>query len=657
MAEDILLVDDEPDIREILGLYLAEMGYRVTTAENGAQALELFRQTKPPIVLTDIKMPVMDGIELLQKIKHEVPDTEVIMITGHGDMELAIKSLKLEATDFITKPINDDMIEIALKRAAEKITMRQQLRSYTESLEAMVEEKSAQLVEAERLVALGQAVEGLTSARQDIAEDLERGIRYFYEMPCFVSIHNPKLEVVAANQLYQKRLDAHIGNPSWQIYKGYEQHPQTCPAGKTFTKGEGLQLKEVLKYKDGQHLPVMVHTAPIRSSSGTVELVLEISADISEVNRLRKQLQTSQQNYQQLFDEVPCYISVQDRNFNIIATNRRFKEDFGEQIHSTCFQLYKHRQVPCPNCPVAKTFADGQSHQTETIVTALSGDQVNVLIWTAPLQNESGNITHVMEMATNITQLRHMQERLSSLGLLISSISHGIKGVLTGLDAGLYMLESGIAKTNQDKQQEGLEVVKLMAGRIRNMVLDILHYAKKREMQWEEVDVLSFINDVAFVIEPKAQGQHIQYTLDCAPDLGRFEIDFGALHAAMVNILDNAIEACMEDYGKTEHKIDFTASAFGDKIKMTIADNGVGMDEETRDNLFTLFFSSKGRLGTGLGLFIANNTIQQHGGTIQVQSQKGEGSQFIIELPRKVPNSIKKGEIKPSAAFAKNLTL
>ena len=71
-----------------------------------------------------------------------------------------------------------------------------------------------------------------------------------------------------------------------------------------------------------------------------------------------------------------------------------------------------------------------------------------------------------MEMATNITQIRKMQERLSSLGLLISSISHGIKGVLTGLDAGLYMLESGLVKTDRDKQQEGLEVVKLMAGLI-----------------------------------------------------------------------------------------------------------------------------------------------------------------------------------------------
>ena len=83
----------------------------------------------------------MDGIELLQKIKHENPETEVIMITGHGDMELAIRSLKNEATDFITKPINVDALEIAVQRAKDKIIIREKLQEYTENLEKLVHEK------------------------------------------------------------------------------------------------------------------------------------------------------------------------------------------------------------------------------------------------------------------------------------------------------------------------------------------------------------------------------------------------------------------------------------------------------------------------------------------------------------------------------------
>ena len=140
MSQKILLVDDEEGIRKVLDITLTDSGYQVFTAGNGEQALEIFRKESPPIVLTDIKMPGMDGIDLLKKIKEERPDTEVIMITGHGDMELAIQSLKFDATDFITKPINDEALEIALKRAEEKISLKAQLKEYTENLERLVEE-------------------------------------------------------------------------------------------------------------------------------------------------------------------------------------------------------------------------------------------------------------------------------------------------------------------------------------------------------------------------------------------------------------------------------------------------------------------------------------------------------------------------------------
>ena len=170
MDNTILLVDDEEGIRKVLGISLEDSGYSVLKAENGEQALELFQKHRPQIVLTDIKMPGMDGISLLKAIKREDPDTEVIMITGHGDMDLAIQSLKLEATDFVTKPINDDVLEIALKRANDRLDMRRQLSAYTENLEKLVEEKSARLVKLERLAALGQAVDGLSAAIVDIAE-------------------------------------------------------------------------------------------------------------------------------------------------------------------------------------------------------------------------------------------------------------------------------------------------------------------------------------------------------------------------------------------------------------------------------------------------------------------------------------------------------
>ncbi|MBW1999926.1 MAG: response regulator, partial [Deltaproteobacteria bacterium] len=215
MDNTILVVDDEKDICEVMDISLSDLGYDVHTAESAEDALEIFRRINPPIVLTDIRMPGMDGIELLRRIKKENRDTEVIMITGHGDMDLAIKSLKLEATDFITKPINDDVLEIALNRARERISMRRQLREYTENLEKLVKEKSEKLVEAERLLAVGQVLELLPSATRHIIEDLDGGIRYFNEMPCMVASHNRDLKGVTANQIYLERFGYRRGKESW----------------------------------------------------------------------------------------------------------------------------------------------------------------------------------------------------------------------------------------------------------------------------------------------------------------------------------------------------------------------------------------------------------------------------------------------------------
>jgi signal transduction histidine kinase len=172
----ILLVDDEEGIRNVLKISLGDLGYEVQTAESGEAALELFRQRHHPIVMTDIKMPGIDGIEVLSRIKKIDPETEVIMITGHGDIDLAIKSLKLEATDFVTKPINDAALEISIQRAEERIAMRQQLKRYTENLEQLVEEKTRRLIDAERLSAIGQTIAGLSHSIKNIAGGLKGGM-------------------------------------------------------------------------------------------------------------------------------------------------------------------------------------------------------------------------------------------------------------------------------------------------------------------------------------------------------------------------------------------------------------------------------------------------------------------------------------------------
>ena len=142
---NILVIDDEESTLAMLRLLLAADGYAVLTARSGEAGWEIFRKQGPGIVLTDIRMPGMDGIELLKRLKQEDSKVEVIVITGHGDMDLAVQALQHGASDFINKPVAKRSLDIALERAREKIHLRQQLEEYTDNLEARVQEATAEL--------------------------------------------------------------------------------------------------------------------------------------------------------------------------------------------------------------------------------------------------------------------------------------------------------------------------------------------------------------------------------------------------------------------------------------------------------------------------------------------------------------------------------
>lgn len=169
----ILLVDDEPGIRNVLKITLEASGYAICLASDGETGLSVFKKENPGIVITDIKMPGIDGIELLKRIKAIKPDTEVIMITGHGDMALAIKSLKYEAADFINKPIDSAVLESAIQKAQDRIRISRDIKQYMDDLENLVEEKDKKLNESETLVTIGMTIAGMSHAIKNIAGGLK----------------------------------------------------------------------------------------------------------------------------------------------------------------------------------------------------------------------------------------------------------------------------------------------------------------------------------------------------------------------------------------------------------------------------------------------------------------------------------------------------
>lgn len=169
----LLLVDDEDGIRVVMSVLLRDLGYDVATASRGDEALALYEQLLPEIVVSDIKMPGLDGIALLKAIKERNASAEVILLTGHGDMDLAVAGLQNGAGDFLNKPVSDAALTVALERACRRIAMREALRRHTEELEELVAQKTADLIRSERFAAVGESAASLAHAIKNIAGALE----------------------------------------------------------------------------------------------------------------------------------------------------------------------------------------------------------------------------------------------------------------------------------------------------------------------------------------------------------------------------------------------------------------------------------------------------------------------------------------------------
>lgn len=155
MPEKILVIDDDPRVLSTFTRHLRLQGHTVFTAMQGEEALSVYHRERPSIVFADVRIPPPNGIEVLKTIRQESPDAEVILITGHGDMELAIAALREGASDFIPKPIAPDILTSALRHACERLSLKRdlhkaqvELAAYTTNLEARVEERTRDLVAA-----------------------------------------------------------------------------------------------------------------------------------------------------------------------------------------------------------------------------------------------------------------------------------------------------------------------------------------------------------------------------------------------------------------------------------------------------------------------------------------------------------------------------
>jgi signal transduction histidine kinase len=313
-----------------------------------------------------------------------------------------------------------------------------------------------------------------------------------------------------------------------------------------------------------------------------------------------------------------------------------FKQEFGEREGEFCFWVYKNRSEPCPNCPLQKTFEDKQIHSSEETVIRSDGTEMQLIVYSSPIFDEDGNIQAVMEMATDITEVKKLQQELTLMGRTIAVMAHRIKNILMGLEGGIFVVNTGMEENNEADIKQGWEMIERNVDKISHIVRDLLFCSKDREMKFEQVDPATVIRNVYELFAGRAEKEGIHLNLQLPESLpeGRFDPD--ALHSLLTNLVANSFDACVFDTteGKDRHEITIRGVwEEPGRYVFEVEDNGIGIPGINGESVFEEFFSTKGREGTGLGLLVAHKVAEEHGGTITFDSRQGEGTTFRAIFP------------------------
>jgi len=454
-------------------------GYEVLTAEDGKS-----------------------GLEVLKKIKEISPETEVIVVTGHGDMDVAIQSLQLEASDFVTKPIVDEALTVALKRAKERLRLRKMLKEYTDKLEDKVKQ-----------------------ATEEIRQ------RYEFE-----------------DNLIQHSIDGIIG---------------TDKQGKIMIFNQGDE--RIFGYSK---------------------------------------------------DEVIGKIDI----------SSLYPPETAEEIMQGLHGKKLERQ--------------DMHTWRETFVLGRDGDKIPVK-FSGTVLYQDGEVIGSVGFLHDLREIKQLQqeliksERLAATGETVAGLAHGIKNILGGLKGGVYIVDSALKKENMQGLRTGWDMVQRNIDRISGLVMDLLNYSKEREPEYEKCSPNALAEEVCKLMGIKAKESGVEIVRDFDPTIGDVSLDPKGIHLCLLNLISNAIDAVTFDENeREEHLLRVTTRRESDEaFILQVSDNGCGMDETVRKQIFSSLFSTKGSKGTGLGLLVTQKTVHEHGGTIEVDSEPGKGSTFAIRLP------------------------
>jgi two-component system NtrC family sensor kinase len=659
--EEILIIDDSQQICSMLAEYvLPELGYTSAIANTGRQGLNRLRQRLPDLILLDLQLPDISGLDLLRLIAQEGYDVPVILMTAHGSEGIAVEAFRLGARNYLIKPFSETEAQAVIDQALRERRLKREKEQLTLNLQQRVKELTV-------LYSIGQSVSSLLDLEELLVRIVEAAVYITRGEEGFLLLKDPQ-----ADELYL-RAARNLGEQRAQRMR---MPIEDTLAGQVVRTGKPVRLDKAsagaaLKVKTGflvraiLQVPLTVGNNVIgvlavdnqqseRTFSENDQYLLLALADYAAIAienaRLYQEVKGSEERYRDLFTNAYDLIFTLDRQLRIQSINK-------VGVALTGYTDEQLRGRPLRDIAASdvwdeaeQRFADllmGRSIQPFELRLRHHDDEQVVLELSARLVQERGKPNGIHCIARNLTERRRLEEqlihaeKLSAIGQLVAGVAHELNNPLTSISGYTQLM---LRDTDlRDDVRSDLKHINIQAERAARIVQNLLVFAREHKPERRMVNLNEeFRNTLSLrAYQLRVDNITVVNVMDSA--LPQTVADPFQLQQVILNLLNNAHQAMTERGGpgtltlrtfvSTLPAVD-GATVTAPMVILSVGDTGVGIPARDLNRIFDPFYTTKpvGQ-GTGLGLSICFGIIQEHGGRIWAESEVGVGTTVYVALP------------------------
>jgi PAS domain S-box-containing protein len=657
--EEILIIDDSQQICSMLADYvLPELGYRSSIANTGRQGLYRLRQRLPDLILLDLQLPDISGLDLLRLIAQEGYDVPVILMTAHGSEGVAVEAFRLGARNYLIKPFSEAEARVAIDSALRERRLNREKEQLTLNLQQRVQELTV-------LYSIGKSVSALLDLEELLVRIVEAGVYITHAEEGFLLLRDPD-----ADELYL-RAAKNLGEARAQRMR---MPIDDTLAGQVIRTGRPIRMDKSkqgtpLKVKTGflvraiLQVPLTVGDTPIgvlavdnqqseRTFSENDQYLLSALADYAAIAienaRLYQQIKGSEERYRDLFANAYDMIFTLDQHLRIRSVNT-----IGPSL--TGYPEAELRGRPLHEISVAETweqaeqaFAEllmGRAIQPFELQLRRRDDECVFLEVSARLIRGGAHLREIHCIARNLTERRRLEEqlihaeKLSAIGQLVAGVAHELNNPLTSV-SGYTQLLLRDPKT-PDGVRDDLKQIHTQADRAARIVQNLLVFAREHKAERLLINLNEVIRNTLSLRAYQLRVDNVSVTLELEPTLPMTVADPYQLQQVILNLINNAHHATAERGGagkitlRTGISVPATDGIAAQPLLFfSVSDTGVGIPERALNKIFDPFYTTKpvGQ-GTGLGLSICYGIVKEHGGRIWAESEVGVGTMVTVELP------------------------